>query len=221
MLPNRITVRPAWLFLLLSTFLLASCSYPCLKSPLSDPDKAKLDAHLVGAWKPLKSEEKKQHPDLLIIGKAEQRDAPPGIMKTVWIEIDKKNLISADDDNTYFFTTAIGDRGYAQCFDKVVFDRNKFPKWDQRNIKGYTLVKYKADDNQLTIWLMDADATEAVIRKGEVKGTVTVEKRGSSNKKKVITVTDGKSLSKYLANGGDTALFPDNDENKMVFSRIK
>jgi hypothetical protein len=192
-----------------------------LKSPLSDPDTAKPDDQLFGVWRPLKKDNNSREIVFVLIGKSGRVDAPPGIMKHVCAGIDAKNAISVDDDNVYFFTTTVGESRYASLFEKTVFDRTKFPKWDKRNIKEYTLVKYKVEMDQLTVWLMDEDAAEAAIRKGQVKGTVTAEKRGSSDKKKVITLTDGESLSKYLSNGGDKALFPDNEEHKLAFLRVK
>jgi hypothetical protein len=191
-----------------------------LKSPLSDPDKAKPDARLFGAWRPVKEGTKKLHPTFFFIGKVEHGDAPPGIMKSAWVDFDENNIVRMDEGG-YFFTTLIGDSGYANFFEKVVFDRTKFPKWDKRNVKDYVLYKYKIEGDKLTVWIMDAEATEAAIRKGQVKGTITEEKKRGSDTRKVLTVTDGESLSKFLANGGDKALFPDDDEHRLALMRVK
>jgi hypothetical protein len=81
---RRILHLPAQLLIFLSVSLLPSC-LP-LDNPLSDPEKAKLDTQLFGAWKgaSVRDEEAKD-PEfgLLLIGKSGIRGAPSGVMKMV------------------------------------------------------------------------------------------------------------------------------------------
>jgi len=79
-----------WL-LLLSAFMLSSC-IP-LDNPLSDPEKAKPDTRLFGAWKAVDKKERDQGISLLLIGKSGLKDAPPGIMKLTMTGLDKENQI--------------------------------------------------------------------------------------------------------------------------------
>lgn len=221
----RLTNGLARFSLLLPALLLSSCSLTFgVKNPLSDPDKAKPDARLFGAWRILEERQNNQHPKethLLFLGKSGHRDAPSGTMKCVVAGIKADHNVYADE-YLYFFTTSIGNSTYANLFEGVVFDRAKFPTWDKRNIKLYLLAKYKVEGDRLIVWLMSRDAAEATIQKGQVKGTIEEEEKKEGfirGKVKVTTLTDVEELSKFLANGGDKVLFPEKD--KMIFSRVK
>ncbi len=214
MLGYRIANRPARLPLLLSALLLSSCVQS--KSPLSDPDKAKSDERLIGAWSLSEKGPNGPQYTLFFIGKSGHRGAPSGIMKMVQIDIDRENNVKTKEP-LYFFTTSVGNRSYANLFEGAVFDRAKFPPWDKRNIQEYVLIKYEVEGDKLTVWLGNPKAAEAAVRKGQVKGLV--QETGRFIKLKHVTLTDAEGLSRFLANGGDKVLFP--DDGKSVFSRVK
>jgi hypothetical protein len=213
MLANRLVNSLARLSLLLLALLLPSCSYPGLKKPLSDLDEAKPDKRLFGVWRPIDESKKERHSAICFIGKSGHRDVPQGIMKCILAGIDSNDDIIIEKP-MYFFTTSVGDNSYGLFFEESVFDPAKFPRWDKRNIKKYTLFKYKVEEDRLNVWLMETDAVEAAIRKGQVEGTVVETK-----KHKIITLTGGENLSKFLADGGDKVFFPRMDG--AVLTRVK
>ncbi len=211
----RITGWPTRFSLLLVALLLSSCSRVRVTSPLSDPDKAKPDEQLCGVWKavPSNKEVEESGDYFLFIGKVGRGDVPAGIMKGVGIGIDSKKIVG--DMPLYFFTTSIGDNNYASLFEKAVFDQTKFPTWNKRNIKEFALYKYKVEGDKLMVWWeKNDDAVEAAVRKGELKGMI--EEKGSP---KVITLTNGEDLSRFLAKGGDKLFFL--EKSKIVYSRVK
>lgn len=213
MLGYRIPKSPIRFGLLMSAFLLSSCGYPALKKPLSDPDNTKPDARLFGVWRPEEKDPTKPQPGFVFIGKSGHRGVPLGIMKFLVVGIDENNEIIREEPG-YFFTTAVDNKRYLHFFDKSVLDPNKFPVWDQENIKEYTLYRYKIEADKLTIWLMDSAAVETAIRKGNIDGTIREEKNAKS-----ITLAGGDNLSSFLAKGGDKVLF--SKQEWLVFKRVK
>lgn len=219
MLATRFTKSPTRFSLLLLAILLSSCSRVRVISPLCDPDKSKLDERLCGAWKWSKdnNEDADDTKDVfLIIGKVNKPGVPSGIMKAVLIGLDSENSI--DLSASYFSSTRAGDNNYVHLFEEAVFKRATSPAWDKRKIQPFDLYKYAIAGDKLTLWLrVNDDAVEAAVRKGQVKGTIE-EKEGNSSKKKIVTLTDGRDLLRFLKNGGDKVIF---DESKLVFIRIK
>lgn len=92
-------------------------------------------------------------------------------------------------------------------------------------------MKYRVEEDRLTIWFLNRDAAEAAIQKGQLRGTIVdkVEREGKWEGKwgkfeiasgtKVTTLTDSENLSKFLADGGDKVLFPEKD--KTILTRVK
>jgi len=197
-------------FLLLSGTILPGC---VLKEPLSNPDQAKLDDRLIGAWKH-EDEKSKDQQSILFIGKADLRRALPGIMKAVIVENDGKKQIQVR--TYYFFPTCLGEVNYANLLDESSLDGAKEKTWDRNRVQEWLLIKYSLENDRLTILLPDAIAAEKAITTGEVKGNV---EETWLLKIKRITFTDSKDLSRFLVSGGDQKLF--SDDHKMLFSRIK
>jgi hypothetical protein len=214
MLQYRIGDRPARFAMLLPTLLLSSC-IP-LDKPLSHPDKAKPDTRLIGVWR--REAKDWEGPECIFhfIGKSGHRGDPPGIMKIAGVGINQEGKINLDP--MYFFTTSVGDSSYMNCFEGDVLDQSKFPTWDKGNIKVYLLIKYKIERDKLTIWTACKRSAEAVIRKGQIKGTI---QGGIWIIPPDVSLLGGENLSRFLADGGDKVLFPDDEEHKRIFSRVK
>jgi hypothetical protein len=197
-------------FLLLSSTILAGC---VLKDPLSNPDQAKLDDRLIGAWK-YEGEKSKDENWILFVGKADLRHAPPGIMKAVSVENDREKQIGVRTH--YFFPTCLSEVNYANLLDENPLDGEKEKTWNENRVQQWLLIKYSVEIDRLTIWFLDASAVEKAVTRGEVKGIV--EEKGLLKIKRTV-FTDPKDLSRFLVNGGDKKLF--SHDHKMVFSRIK
>lgn len=211
MVGYRIPKSPIRFGLLMSAFLLSSCFYPALKKPLSDPDKAIPDGRLFGVWRPEVKDPTKPQPGIFFIGKSGHRGVPLGIMKCLVVSMDRNEIVR--EDPLYFFISSVDNKRYLHLFDKAVLDPDKFPAWDQENIKEYTLFRYKIEADKLTIWPMDSDAVETAIRKGKIEGSIREEKN-----QKRITLRGGDNLSRFLADGGDKVLFP---KTEWILKRVK
>jgi hypothetical protein len=195
--------------LLFLTAFLPGC---VMKDPLSNPDDAKLDERLIGAWK-YQEGKFKDHTSILFIGKADVCGAPPGIMKTLSVDNDEKKQVRVSTE--YFFPTFLGKGSYANFFDVSQLEGEKEKAWPKTPIREWWLTKYAVESDRLTVWLVDPNAAEKAITMSEVRGIV--EEKGLL-KIKSITFTDSKDLSRFLLDGGEKKLF--SDEHKMVFSRI-
>lgn len=213
---RRFTHLPARLLISVSVFLSSSCLL--LDNPLSDPEKAKPDTQLFGVWQISEAKgEKPKKPEfgLLLIGKSGVGGAPPGIMKIIQCAIDKENKI--DTENWFFFLTRNGSSSYMNLvFFEGVGREGVIPaSWDKVKVEGYGLLKIKSEEDKLVLWLGDLKAANAAIRKGQLKGKAEV------GWLKISIIAGGETLSRFLEDGGDKALFPDTDKNKVVFTRLK
>lgn len=216
---HRVQKRSAQFTLLLLALILSSCGRVRLTSPLTDPDEAKPDERLCGVWKPKNKKQNDSEDVFLFIGKVGQQGVPSGIMKAVLIGIDsKKNTLN--EDSFYFFTTSADDINYANLIVDEPFNRTQCPTWDKRKIEHFALFKYKVGENRLTLWNIKDDAVEAAIRKGRVKGKIG-EQQGKP-KVKIVTLTDGADLLRFLTKGGDKEFFAAEDKDALIiFSRVK
>jgi hypothetical protein len=201
------------LLLLLFALPLASCVQ--LSGPFSDPDKAKPDRELLGGWK---NSDNGPGYWLLFVGNSGDRHQPPGIMKVIEVESDQQDNITARQP-FLFFTTAIGKSKYANIkyADFVpAADRAKLPTRAKRYANGYALIKYRVEQDRLSVWLPDSEAAVALVQTGKLKGSV---EEGGLLKLKLATIDDSAGLSRFLGDGGDKVLFP--DKHKSTFSRVK
>jgi len=197
--------------LLVITAILPGCVV--LNESLSNPAEAKLDERLISAWK-LQDEKFKDHTTIVFIGKADVRQAPPGIMKALSVDNDEKKQVRVS--TLFFFPTFLGNDSYANfLLDESQLDGEKEKTWP-KNPVGWSLAKYSVEGDQLTLWFVDPKPAEIVVTKGEVRGIV--EEKGLF-KIKSITFPDSKELSRFLMNGGEKKVFT--NDYKSVFTRIK
>jgi hypothetical protein len=199
------------IFLLFLTAILPGC---VLKEPLSNPDEAKPDERLFGAWKFEGPDKKQREYWILAIGKAELRGAPPGILKAIEISNDGHEKIQVRD--YYFFATFLGKENYANILGEVFSEKDKPKSWEKIPAKEWLLVRYAVADDRLTMWLMNGGEAKIAITRGELKGSI--EEKGFL-KIESTRMAGGKDLASFLSNGGHKKLFT--DETKQVFSRIK
>jgi hypothetical protein len=202
-----------WLVFLILASGLPGCKC-VLKEPLSNPNEAKGDKQLFGAWKiDLPGKEPKDY-DMIVIGNADLRGAPAGLLKLVNVSNNGEEKINIGIN--FFFTTFLGTENYANFLDQDFLEKGSPQTWEKAKEKNWYLLKYSVVNDRLNIWHMDDQALDEAITKKELKGTV--EEKGDL-KIKSITITDSKHLLRFLSNGGDKKIFT--DKTKHVFSRIK
>jgi len=113
-------LKPTRVLVFAASFLLASCVE--MAKPLSDPDAAKPDERLYGAWKMSGKGNDAPQYWFVFIGKCSQPHAPSGIMKMVDVSNNAENRIDVREP-AYFFSTSVGKATYANLFDGDVLDR--------------------------------------------------------------------------------------------------
>src|SRR5216683_5534384 len=119
--------------------VLAGGSSGCvLKEPLSNPDEAKPDERLFGAWRFEGQDKKPREYWVIFIGKSELPGTPPGVLKTVQVDGEEKIEVRSG----YFFTTSLGTENYANILNENVSEKDKRQRWDKTPADGWLLVRY-------------------------------------------------------------------------------
>ncbi len=181
-----------------------------LKEPLSDPDKAKSDERLFGAWKVDDPDKKLRDYWIVVIGKPDLQGAPAGILKFVSLGSGDNDKLKID--SACFFITSLGTENYANILNHDFMEKNSPETWEKARTKNWFLLKYSLENDRLNVWLANNEALEEAIIQKELKGTI--EEKGAF-KTKSITITDSKDFVRFLTNGGDKKIFT--NKSKQVF----
>lgn len=139
-------------------------------SPLCSPELAKIDPAIVGIWQ-IKAENGDSQ--YYHIARADGK-LPEGVLRIVLVSYNKNGSVSRPGEMLGFCTT-IRENHYlnvALIDDKDVDQFDK-PGWKPSLVKGYILVKYKIENDSLTLWNMDQEAKRRAIDDGKIKGTIT------------------------------------------------
>jgi hypothetical protein len=198
--------------LLLCPFLLTSCAQS--RNPLSDPDHSKPDARLYGQWE--FRDAKPGEVAYLFVGRVNNQieDAPAGMMFAELLGLDRDQKLSTT--GAAFFVTSIGKDNYLSLFLPEQLKTRLPPRWKLADLNAFELWKYAVSDNHLTVWAMDYDAAAREVKNGQLKGQFTKATIGPGN----LTLSNSTAeLVRFLKNGGDKILFP--DEQSMEFTRAK
>jgi hypothetical protein len=210
---NRTRIRLlARLALLLPLLSLASCVVES-KNPLSDPDTSKPDRRLFGQWKGTNENKTTEY---LFIGlpSVQIKGRPEGIMVAHTIDVTADHKISA---SAYaLFVTTIGKDTYLNVFESKLAENAEQPEWSKTNIQSVLPVQCVVTDDQLSIWLMDLEATAKVVDSGKLKGEV---RRKDGTVSSVLLTDTTENLAAYLKDGGNKGLFA--EKGALVYSRVK
>jgi hypothetical protein len=168
------------------------------KNPLSDPQKAKLDARLTGLWQVREKHIKGEDATYCHIGVAGD-ELPAGVMRVVVVRHDKDGRITRPAEFLMFSTT-IGTNTYLNL--ALVDDEHlkvvKEKGWT--GIEGYVLWKYKVEADTILLWKMAPDAKQRAIEGRKVKGVI---KEGVLMDMNTITDTT-ENLARFVASAGDS-----------------
>jgi hypothetical protein len=206
--------RLAKALILTAALALPSCVF---KVPLIDPEAAEPDPRLFGAWKAVPDKEAISRREILVIGKSgHPLAAPLGVMKAVTVAYDDAGT-PAEPTTQYFFSARLGTANYAHFWDGHDRSNKRLKLYDPTG-RDFCLLKYVVGNDRLTVWMVDPEAVEAAISRGQIKGTI----RQASGwvKTRIPEVTEPKEgLARFLANGGDQALF--GKHQGLVYIRIR
>lgn len=193
MKPNRPLVL---LLIAVACLLFASCEDS--RNPLSDPEKAELDAKLPGVWR-LRDEH--GHVTYYHAGRAGDK-LPEGVMRVIGVTHWKDGkLRRPGKEDMLAFSTRIGDGGYLNV--TILSDQQakslSESGWRPEAAKVYWIIKYQVQGDTLALQFMDPDARKQAIKAGKIKGIV-------EGKKAVITDTT-ENFRGVIAAGGGKNLF--------------
>jgi hypothetical protein len=179
--------RTAAVALLTLCSMLAGC--PESVHPVSDPVAAVHDAALFGTWRGTFDGDAVY----LHVGPAER-----GMMRAVMVEHDAKNGIKVERYSAY--PTRLASLAVL----------NVRPL-DDSHERGYSIMKYEAGANELTLWMTSYAAIRDDIRAGKLKGIAGKDPYGDTR----ITAS-GRELTAYLQAADRQRLF----DKPLVFQRV-
>jgi hypothetical protein len=157
---------------------------------LSDPRSSQVDPELIGVWR-----EDAPDPDFLFVTAVSADGVPAGVMSLA-----QSNLSPGARHPTVvmaahqFFVTDLNGVRYVNIADGDLSTQAGFEAWKG----GVTLKRYAVINGFLHVW------------EGDDRLLAQLKKDG--------TVTDAASLTRYLASGGDAALFP--DAHQITYARV-
>lgn len=202
-----------YLFPLLAVcgLLLTGC-FPQFEQPVSDPALAQQDLDLHGLWVHQQSEAGLQY--LHIGGESEKpldanREEPElGLMRLIYSSYDAKSRKLGGPLTFRFFASHVGDVAIANLV--LPFEGST-----ETGPTTFWLMKYRVSGNQLETWTMNNDAAAQAVESGALRGIVEREGRRI---KRVLISDSSENVATFLAQGGHTRLFP--DDQKTVYQRV-
>jgi hypothetical protein len=193
-------MKPRRTLLLVSAalgLLLTSCVDS--KNPLSDPDKSKADARLVGVWRARGEDGDATYYHVGRVGEK----LPQGVLGVTGVTHRKDGRLQRSDGEFLVFPTVIGDASYLNLSEgseeqiKTLEEKG----WKPDTVTDYIILKYRVDGDTLLIWTMDVDAKERAIKAGQIKGIVRTEKDSFT---KTVEFTDTtENVRRFVASAGD------------------
>jgi len=202
--------------LMTSLVFLNGCFCPLTSvNPLSDPQDAKYDKRLEGAWQSVS-----QDGDLEFVhfGKGDEK-------KTEMIIIEHMRSGKIDFSTLTVFPTIINGKGYLNIHVEDLFEEFS------EDLSGYVFMKYELlDKNTLTLSFLKEKPIIEAIKSGKLEGEITYEKKGikkddegdssKQNKKKtikcVILSDSSDNILKYIQSVDPDKLFPEPIELKRI-----
>jgi hypothetical protein len=164
------------------TFLCSSCEV-LFTNPIVKPNGSKPDKRLVGKWYSEEETDKNRFVEITLDSKSQMNLTSP--------DKDTGKPVSAGK----IFTEKIGRNQY------LILIPN-----EEKN-EGYLITRYKIENDELVVWLLDSDKTADVVRQGKLKGSVGGGRAGTikitdsaENIKTFLESAQGDSFFKPLVN---------------------
>ncbi len=177
--------------ILFMVIFLGGC-VPYSDNPLTDPNKEKIDAAVLGTW--FWNEESDS--GFVHIGLNKESK----LLQVIMIEHDKDGTIDVSEFNGN--TSSLGNNKYLNL------------KWVRPadEPKGYLLIKYSTEGESLVISILNAQVIENAIKEGSLKGTVCKEKYAYS-----LSITEEQKKLQQFVLKHDKELF----QEKSTLTRLK
>jgi len=150
--------RRKWYVATLLGVLFSSCISS--EQPLSRPEDADRDDRLLGNWIVPKTDKEPEH--LLKIVPCDGKDGPVGMLKFVSREEPK----DPNDEPGHAFLTHLDGKWYLNC---VISDDKPF-KYGESKVKGYWIMEYRIEGDELQFLFPDTSFITAQIDAGKIRG---------------------------------------------------
>jgi len=202
--------------LMTSLVFLGGCFCPLTSvNPLSDPQNAKYDKRLEGAWQSVSTD---GDLEFIHFGKDDEK-------KTRMVIIEHMHNGKIDFSTLTVFPTIINGKGYLNVNVEDLFEEFS------EDISGYIFMKYELlDKNTLTLSFLEEKPIVEAIKSGKLAGEITYEKKdikkgdegGSSQQSKKKTIKCAKlsdssdNILKYIQSVDPDKLFPKPIELRRV-----
>ena len=157
--------------------MLCACLAPqsCIdsKTPLSNPEKAKADADLVGVWRAPDGGVLFTAVEYVHVGRAGEK-LPEGVMRAVVVGHDKGDGTLGQSVDLLVFPGVAGESRYLNVAAVKEKDWDTFHNkgWQPDLVKDYFILKYRVQGDSLVVWRMDPKVKERLITAGKIKGTI-------------------------------------------------
>lgn len=168
----------------LSIIFMMGC-IPYADHPLTDPDKEKIDAAILGTW----FWKEKSETGYIHIGLDEQS----GLLRVVMAELKTKGELEISEFGGH--TSFVKENKYLNL---------KWVRPAESKFDGYMIVKYKATLDTLGIGFMDGRVVEKAIEAKELNGSVKKGKWFST-----IRITENPKKLQAFVMESDKELFPE------------
>jgi hypothetical protein len=182
-------------------------------NPLSDPQQAKPATDLAGVWR-VKTDEGTTYYHVGLAGDK----FPAGVMQMTMVE-HKKDGTTQTFDSFYLFTTALGDRHFANiaALEPDQLAKVKEAGWKPDTFKGYWLYEYQVKDDKVHLMQMDWDQKKSLIEDKKIPGVIEKAKgRGGDD---IRFTESSEKLAKFITSPEAAKLFHPAEKNDL--DRVK
>ena len=164
------------------------------QNPLSDPQKAKADAKLLGTWR---YQDHDGNVSYYHIGHAGE-NLPEGVLRVVAATHHADGKLTSGEH--MLFASTVGGSTYLNITDGKAGQVQALEEngWDATQIDGYFLYKYELKADTLCVQGIDRDAKRRAIEGKRLKGTV---EPGDDGKVKFTDSTE--NLARFVAEAKD------------------
>jgi len=191
-------------FQLLSVAALSLLLTSCFDSkvPLSDPQKAKSDDHLLGAWRFRGDSGEMNYYHFGRLGEK----LPASVLRVVNVQHMPDGKMQQAD--LLVFPTTLGGKTYLNVAEIKPSQLTALEEkgWTAEAVDAYLILRYQITGDVLTLQWIDGDAKKRAIEAGKIKGAI--EKDQDGNTRFHFTDTT-ENLARFVAESGDTLFSKD------------
>jgi hypothetical protein len=203
-------MRPQrWAWCLPAAVCLCFASCVDTDKPLTDPEEATPDTRLLGLWKLSDGEHTVEFHH---VGKAGEPFAD-SVYRTVAVGFDADGVLDRPDGNldSLVVPTKLGDNRYLSI---GLVGKDKYQAVDTHGLAGaeidnYMLMKYKIENDKITLWMTNSKAKIKAVESGKVAGVV----KGNDAR-----LTDIRDNLRTFVTENDAELFSD---DPVVMTRVE